>query len=114
MSLVRQPAGFSLLSVLAVFAYRSLRIGVEKWRVQSSGIPHLAKNERDTPNFLHALLDTAECAPFFKERRMKFVEPSTLHRKSGIWGTPRSVEGKKFWIEDRGGKMFLWQAKVLD
>jgi hypothetical protein len=39
------------------------------------GIPHLAKNERDAPNFLHVALDTTACAPFFKERRMKFVEP---------------------------------------
>jgi hypothetical protein len=52
------------------------------------GIPHLAKNERDTPNFLLAVLDKAACAPFFKERRMKFAEPTKLHRKSGIWGTP--------------------------
>jgi hypothetical protein len=26
------------------------------------GIPHLAKNERDTPNFLHEALDKAACA----------------------------------------------------
>jgi hypothetical protein len=51
------------------------------------GIPHLAKDERDAPNFLHAALDKAACAPFFKERRMKSTEPTTLHRKSGMWGT---------------------------
>jgi hypothetical protein len=54
------------------------------WRC---GIPHLAKNERDAPNFLHAGLDKAACAPFFKERRMRSTEPTTLHRKSGMWGT---------------------------
>ena len=55
--------------------------------INIGGIPHLAKNERDAPNFLFAALDMAACAPFFKERRMKFVEPTKLHRKSGVWGT---------------------------
>ena len=51
------------------------------------GIPHLAKNQRDAANFLYAALDMAACAPFFKERRMKFAEPTKLLRKSGMWGT---------------------------
>ena len=55
--------------------------------VKVRGIPHLAKNERDAPNFLYAALDRTACAPFFKERRMKFREPTKLHRKSGMWGT---------------------------
>jgi hypothetical protein len=49
--------------------------------------PHLAKNQRDTPNFLHAAPDKTTCAPFFKERRMKSGEPNQLYRKSGLWGT---------------------------
>jgi hypothetical protein len=37
-------------------------------------------------------------APFFKERPMKFAEPTTLHRKSGIWGTRHSLEIKiRYW-----------------
>jgi hypothetical protein len=60
------------------------------------GIPHLAKNQRDTPNFLHAALDNTACAPFFKERRMKFGEPTRLHRKLGIWGTPWFRLGTEF------------------
>jgi hypothetical protein len=48
---------------------------------------HISQRTRDTPNFLYAALDTATCAPFIKERRMKFAEPAKLHRKSGIWGT---------------------------
>jgi hypothetical protein len=40
--------------------------------VEVRGIPHLAKNERDTLNFLYSALDTTACAPFFKERRIKF------------------------------------------
>ena len=51
------------------------------------GIPHLAKNERDAPNFLYAALDMAACAAFLTESRMKFAEPTKSHRKSGMWGT---------------------------
>jgi hypothetical protein len=57
------------------------------------GIPHLAKNERDAPNFLYAALDRTACAPLFKERRMKFRGSTKLHRKSGMWGTRRLVWG---------------------
>jgi hypothetical protein len=60
---------------------------------ETFGIPHLAKNERDAPNFLYATLDRTACAPLFKERRMKFREPTKLHRKSGMWGTRRLVRG---------------------
>jgi hypothetical protein len=62
---------------------------LQEVRGESGGIPHLAKNERDAPNFLYAPLDRTACAPFFKERRMKFKEPTKLHRKSGVWGTRR-------------------------
>ncbi len=65
-------------------------------RVWSCGIPHLAKNERDAPNFLHAALDIATCAPFFKERRMKFFGSSKVHRKSGMWATRRFIVRKDF------------------
>ena len=57
-------------------------------------IPHLAKNQRDAPNFLYAALDRTACAPFINERRMKFREPTKLHRKSGMWGTWPFVLGK--------------------
>jgi hypothetical protein len=60
---------------------------------EACGIPHLAKNERDAPNFLYSALDRTACAPFIKERRMKFTEPTKLHRKSGIWGTHRLAAG---------------------
>jgi hypothetical protein len=53
---------------------------------------HICQNRADTPNFLHAALDTTARAPFFKERRMKFAEPTTLPRKSGIWGTRHPLE----------------------
>jgi hypothetical protein len=54
-------------------------------RGESGGIPHLAKNERDAPNFLYAALDRTACAALFKESRMKFREPTKLNRKSGMW-----------------------------
>src|SRR5271156_5968057 len=54
---------------------------------KSRGIPHLAKNERDTPNFLQVDEARSTCAPFFEERRMKSREPTKPDRKSGIWGT---------------------------
>jgi hypothetical protein len=62
--------------------------------VKRRGIPHLAKNERDTPNFLYAALDKAACAPFYEERRINFAEPNELNRKSGMWGTRWSLVGK--------------------
>jgi hypothetical protein len=37
---------------------------------KTCGIPHLARNERDAPNFLYAALERTACAPFFKERRI--------------------------------------------
>jgi hypothetical protein len=43
------------------------------------------------PEFLYATLEKTACAPFSKERRMKFREPMKLHRKSGMWGTRRLV-----------------------
>jgi hypothetical protein len=49
------------------------------------GIPHLPKPGR-YPDFLYAAVERTACAPFFEERRIKFREPTKLHRKSG---TPR-------------------------
>src|ERR1700722_2696576 len=67
--------------------WRRLFIASERLGVKRRGIPHLAKNERDTPNFLHGALDTAACAPFFKERRIKFAEPNKARQEIGILGT---------------------------
>jgi hypothetical protein len=58
---------------------------------------HISQKARDTPNFLYAALDTATCAPFVKERRMKFAESTKLHRKSGVWGTLYSLVLKGGW-----------------
>jgi hypothetical protein len=94
---------------MASFDYPTLRKEREGWgtRVdrgvrsrlegEAHSIPHLAKNERDAPNFLYAALDRTACAPFLKERRIKFTEPTKLPRKSGVWGTRR-------WWPDRAQK----------
>ena len=47
----------------------------------------------NTPNFPFAALDGSACAPFFKERHMKFVEPIGPNRKFGAMGHPSSVGG---------------------
>jgi hypothetical protein len=65
----------------------------ERLEGKAGGIPHLAKNERDAPNFLYAALDRNACAALFKESRMKSREPTKLHRKSGMWGTRRRLRG---------------------
>ena len=61
---------------------------------------HISQKARDTPNFLYAALDTATCAPFVKERRMKFAESTKLHRKSGVWGTLYSFAKNGGWRGD--------------
>jgi hypothetical protein len=68
-------------------------VGPAQARGETCGIPHLAKNERDAPNFLYAALERTACAPFFKERRRESREPTKLHRKSGVWGTRRLLRG---------------------
>src|ERR1700733_11778178 len=72
-----------------------LLVGGEESGRKTCGIPHLAKNERDAPNFLQADEARSACAPFFKERRMKFREPTKPHRKSGVWGTRLLWLGKE-------------------
>jgi hypothetical protein len=64
-----------------------LLVGGGESRGKSCGIPHLAKNERDAPNFLQVDETRSTCAPFLKERRMRIREPTRPHRKSGMWGT---------------------------
>jgi hypothetical protein len=48
------------------------------------------KNERDAPNFLYVHPGKTVCAPFIKERRMEFAEPTKFHRKS-------DVGARRFW-----------------
>src|ERR1700678_3730285 len=58
---------------------------------KSSGIPHLAKNERDTRISCTRHQATATCAAFIEESRLKFINANKLHRKSGGMGHPSLV-----------------------
>jgi hypothetical protein len=62
------------------------------WRTVAKSA-HPTSQNRDAPNFLYAVLERTACAPFIKERRMKFREPKKFHRKSGVWATHRFVAG---------------------
>jgi hypothetical protein len=65
------------------------------WRVGdlAQWYPTSREKRARCPNSLHAALDKAARAPFFKERRMRCTEPTKLHRESGMWGTRGSVVG---------------------
>src|ERR1700678_3318982 len=77
---------------------------------KSSGIPHLAKNERDTRISCTWHQATSTCAAFIEESRIKFINANKLHRKSGGMGHPSFV-----W-ETKGGNMlrrFLAVAALI-
>jgi hypothetical protein len=71
------------------------------------GIPHLAKNERDAPNFMYAALERTACALLFKERRVKFREPTKTTQEIGDVGHPEIGDGVSpgAWTEFSGA---LW------
>jgi hypothetical protein len=50
-------------------------------------VSHPLQRTQRTPDSCHAALDKTACAPFSKERRMKFAEPSKLNRNPGGWAT---------------------------
>ncbi len=62
--------------------------------------PHLAKKERDAPNFLSAAPDKAACAPFCQGKAHEVCGTHELHRKSGVGGT--RVRGRDRAYESRG------------
>src|ERR1700689_3888536 len=51
-------------------------------------VSHPLQRAQRTPDSCHAALDKTACAPFSKERRMKFAEPSKLNRNPGGMGHP--------------------------
>src|ERR1700733_15334580 len=57
----------------------------EAWS-QGSGIP-LKPKPGLTPISCNDVLERSACAPFIKERRMESISATSLHRKSGQWGT---------------------------
>src|ERR1700723_895046 len=55
---------------------------------ESSAVaPHSSQKPGLTPISCHAVLERSACAPFIKERRMECINATSLHRKSGPWGT---------------------------
>jgi hypothetical protein len=50
------------------------------------GTPGQAKSGL-TPISCHAVQERSACASFIKERRMECINATSLHRKSGQWGT---------------------------
>jgi hypothetical protein len=66
----------------------------KKRRVECCGIP-LKPKPGLTPISCHAVLERSACAPFIKERRMGCINATSLHRKSGQWGTQPSLTVKQ-------------------
>ena len=54
-------------------------------------VSHPLQRTQRTPDSCHAALDKTARAPFYKERRMNFAQPSKLNRNPGRWGTPDFV-----------------------
>jgi hypothetical protein len=70
--------------------------------VEVCGIPHLAKYERDAPNFLFAALDKATCAPFFKGKAHEVRGTHQASQEIGGMGHP-GVQWKG-WSSGFGGR----------
>src|SRR5271156_3699184 len=71
-------------------------------RVECCGIP-LKPKLGLTPISCHAVLERSAYAPFITERRMECINATSLHRKSGQWGTQRSLTMKQCKKDFYGG-----------
>jgi hypothetical protein len=60
---------------------------------EGCGIPHLAKNERDAPNFLYAALERTACAPFIKGKAHEVQGTHETTQEIGDVGHPAVVAG---------------------
>jgi hypothetical protein len=67
---------------------------VIKLEGRRGGIPHLAKNERDTRIPCTRFHPVQRVRLFLKESRKKVANSTKLNRKSGVWGTRELLEGK--------------------
>jgi RimJ/RimL family protein N-acetyltransferase len=63
-------------------------LNLEEYQSECSGIPHLAKNERDTRISCTQRQSVAACAAFIKESRMKSVAHPRFTGNPGIRGFP--------------------------
>jgi hypothetical protein len=66
----------------------------KKQQVECCGIP-LMPRPGLTPISCHAVLERSACAPFIKERRMEYINDTSLRRKSGQWGTQHLLPMKE-------------------
>src|ERR1700679_1254392 len=76
-------------------------LGLISKTIKVFGIPHLAKNERDTRISCTRHQERAPCAAFIEESCIKLVFVTKLHRKSGFMPDRSLVEG----IEEVGGSL---------
>ena len=63
------------------------------FNIKIRGIPHLAKNERDAPNFVYAALDRTACAPFLKRKAQEVPGTHETPQEIGDVGHPGSLPG---------------------
>src|SRR5580658_10048049 len=71
----------------------------DKKGVSSVVVSHSSPKAGLTPISCHAELERSACAPFIKERRMECINATSLHRKSGPWGTQRSFVRKRILLQ---------------
>ncbi len=64
-------------------------VGEEFWG-ESGGLPYLAKNERDTPNFLYAALDRDRVCAFLRGKAHEVRGTHETTQEIGDMGHPRS------------------------
>jgi hypothetical protein len=62
--------------------------------VEVRGIPHLEKNQRDAPNFLHVAMDKTACAPFFRGKAQEVRRTHEARQEIGDVGHPGLVAGR--------------------
>jgi hypothetical protein len=80
--------------VSAEFFFHSLARAWQTGNGTSRAISPLKPKGGLTPISCHAVLDRSACAPIIKERRMRCINATSLHRKSGQMGHPAFVASK--------------------
>ena len=65
----------------------------------SAVVSHSSPKAGLTPISCPAVLERSASAPFIKERRMECINATSLHRKSGQWGTQRSLVRRRILLQ---------------
>ena len=77
------------------------------WCVVECCVSHSSPKTGLDPISCHAAQERSARAPFIKERRMECINATSLHRKSGQWGTQRSLAmegGRVSWVISLPGR----------